>query len=544
MIQVFFLNLFLLFIFAERIKNTFSNSKNYNADKTAKEFYLCAVMTLLYIGILLTAFSAVYKSTYHVDGLSILGFIVWLIGLLYRRAAIQSLGRNWSIFRTAPSRLRCIITLGAFRNARHPYYTASVIELCGYAIMFHSLLAVGLTVFIYTPLILLRAKAEERFLLQVHGEEYAAYMREVPIIVNPLVLVHRFRLTRTFKQIITTSRKYGAKHIFRILRMNGAVTRYFRNYMISQCICALSKTKVLELFTTDGEVDIKALSEKRNLDFRTLRIICDYLYVTRILTKRAFRYALTDYGKKLMEDSRGVFDFMYAYAPIFENLDSLITKEKKYEIDFNRRGEFVGRASAELAELFPFPVARAMLKRYDLKKILDLGSGSGDFLIGFCRDGNFTGVGVDLSSEAVAYAQEKAIENQVQNKATFIVGDILRLKEYVNPTIQADVITSMFVLHEFLSKSEQFVLDIFSSIKKAFPDKYILICELTRCSLDKLYRSPSGVAEHHLFHNLSEQGLATSEQWRAIFDRAGLDLIEEERLDLAEQSIFFLKPRV
>jgi len=542
--QMLLAYVFLLLIFMERIRNTFSNSKYYNVEKTAKEVLLCSLMTALYITILLISFAAVHSRGYTFNiSISLIGLFVWLVGLGYRRAAIRSLGRNWSIYRPPLNRLRSIITLGTFGNSRHPYYTASLVELLGYALMFNSLLGGVLTICVYLPLILLRIKAEEQFLLKSHKNEYEDYMKIVPIMINPVSLLLNQKLLKTIGQIVTTSRKYGVKHIFRILRMNKAVTRYFRNYMMSQCVCALSKTAVLEMLMVDGEIDIQTIAKEKNFDFRTLRIICDYLYVTRFLSKRAFRYSLTDYGRKLMMDSRGVFDFIYAYAPIFENLDGLISKQKKYEVDFHRRGEFVGRASAELAELFPFPVARALLAKYKLKRLLDLGSGSGDFLIGFCRDGDFRGCGVDLSPEAVAYAKKKATENNVEDRANFIVGDILRLKDYVDSSMDIDVVTSMFVLHEFLSKSEQFVLDIFESIKVAFPDKYILICELTKCSLDRLYRSPSGVAEHHLFHSLSEQGLATSEQWRALFEKAGLDLIIEERLDLAEQSIFLLKPK-
>jgi len=293
----------------------------------------------------------------------------------------------------------------------------------------------------------------------------------------------------------------------------------------------------------EGVMDIASFAKENNFNFRILRLLCDYLYVMRIFHKKAFVYSLTNYGRDLFENSRVVFDFIFAYAPIFENLDGMLRNEKAYGKELVRRGEFVGRASAELAELFPFPVARSLLARNNLSNILDLGSGSGDFLIGFCKQEGVQGVGVDLSPEAVAYAKKKSAEYGVSDRAQFIVGDIMRLKEYVKPEYQVDVITCMFVLHEFLSINEQLVIDIFSSIKEAFPEKYILICELTRCSLDHLYHSPSGVTEHHLFHYLSNQGLATAEEWKRIFRKAKLQLVEEERLDLAEQSIFLLKPK-
>ncbi len=543
MLLKIFLHLFLGYIFFERIQNTFSNAVIYRRDKTKVETLLCTSMVALYIAILLISFSNVYSPDYAFTGWALSGFLLWGLGFFYRRAAIRSMGKNWSIYRVPPSRLKGIITLGSFQYSRHPYYAASILELLSYAIMFKAALGAKLVLFVYLPLILIRALSEEKRLLQLFPTEYAAYKERTPMGFNIQAYLADLKPMNNVRQIIVASKKYGAWHIFRILRMNRAVQRYFRNYMITQCICALSKTGVLDVLMDEGELDIARYAKAKNLNFRILRLLCDYLYVVRILHKHVFNYALTGYGRKLMDDSRGVFDFIYAYAPIFENLDVLIKNEKKYGVDFDRRGEFVGRASAELADLFPFPVARFLLTKFRLARILDLGSGSGDFLIGFCKEPDVSGYGIDLSPEAVSYAQKKSQEAGLAEKARFIVGDIMKLKEFVPSDIQVDVITSMFVLHEFLSISETVVLNIFESIKKAFPDKYILICELTRCSLDRLYKTPSGVAEHHLFHNLSNQGLATSEEWRRLFEKANLELITEERLDLAEQSIFLLKPR-
>jgi hypothetical protein len=99
----------------------------------------------------------------------------------------------------------------------------------------------------------------------------------------------------------------------------------------------------------------------------------------------------------------------------------------------------------------------------------------------------------------------------------------------------------MFILHEFLGGESNQILKILESIKKAFPDKPLLICELTKCSLGHLFDYPTGVAEHHLFHYLSNQGLGTIGQWKKIFNQAGYKIIDEVRLNLAEQSIFLLR---
>jgi len=532
---------FFVYLLFERIKNTFSNKTIYQQYKTKKEGRLCSLMVVLYASIAFIAFSNIYLTSFRLSPpLLIFGLTIWMIGSWYRRTAIRSLGKNWSIYRT-PDRIKRPMTLGTYAYSRHPYYSASILELIGYALICHSWIAFILVTFVYLPLIVLRALQEETFLLDKFSELYEEYRKQTPFLFNLKKFLFDSRLINHFKQISWLTRKYGGRQIGKILFMNRAVGHYFRGYMISQSVAALSKIGFLDRMIDEGSIDIGSYSKAMSINFKVLKIICDYLYVVRIFHKKVFVYSLTNYGHKLIKNARGVFDFIYAYAPIFENLALILTNEKVYGKDINRRGEFVGRASAELAELFPFPVARHLLDKYKLYNILDLGSGSGDFLIGFCGSENIQGFGIDLSPEAVDLANKKALEYGVANRAKFYVGDILKLNRFANPEKKVDVITAMFVLHEFLQISEDFLIDIFKSIKKAFPNKYILICELTRCSLDELYHFPSGVTEHHLFHSLSDQGLATVDEWTRIFKKAGLRIVDEERLDIAKQSIFLLE---
>ena len=540
MSMVILLHIFLLFIFIERIRGTFSNKQNYLKYKTNKEALLCWLMVALYIIVLLAAFSQIYIG-FSLNTITFLGLFMWILGVWYRRNAIKSLGKNWSIYRT-PNHLKRFLTLGTYAYSRHPYYSASILELIGYALIFQSQKALLLIFFIYLPLTIVRALQEEQMLSGKFGNQYKHYQNSTPFILNIHKLIHDSRMLNHLKQLVIVHKKYGFKQILRILFMNKAVQRYFRNYIISQCVIALDKIGLIDELMAEESVDLVQFSQARTLNFRILKLVCDYLYVIRIFNKRTLEYSLTPYGSKLIANARGVFNFIHAYSPIFENLDALIDNRKVYGRDIIRRGEFVGKASAELAELFPFPVARNFLSKYGFKNILDLGSGSGDFLIGFCKEKSVCGYGIDLSPDAVVYAEKKAIERGVNERVQFVVGDILKLQELNGKIKAVDIVTCMFVLHEFLSISEKLVLDILESVRKAYPDKHLLICELTRCSLDHLYHLPSGIMEHHFFHYLSNQGLATAEEWRNIFSKAKFAVVEEERLDLAEQSIFLLKP--
>lgn len=542
--QLLIIAIFTIFVVGERIINTFSNRPRYIVHSTPKEMALVMGMTCLYAATFFISLAALFGIGSTFNGgwvLSLTGIFIWLIGVWVRRTSIRSMGKNWSIFRSS-NHLKRFLALGPYEHSRHPYYAASMLELWGYVLLFQSINGAVIATFIYLPLIAWRACQEERRLLHQFGAKYSEYQKQTSFIFNPIQFARTRKPINNLYQLSSLIRSHGIKRLFQIIGLNQAVKRYFRNYMICQCMIALSNIGALDEMTAEGSLDITEYASDKDIDFPTLKIICDYLYVMNVLNKKSMQYSLTNYGYDLSTTSRGVFNFIYAYSPIFENLTAILKCEKQYGRDFDRLGEHVGRASAELAELFPFPISRSILKKYGFKTILDLGSGSGDFLIGFCRDESIRGYGVDLSPDAVVYAARKAAEQHVESRVRFVVGDITKPDSFNKVDPKIDLITSMFVLHEFLSNGEERVIQVLKSIRQAYPNRHVLICELTKCSLEELKANPSGVAEHHLFHALSKQGLAGVEQWHNIFNKSGYDLIEEVRLNLAEQSIFLIKP--
>ena len=124
----------------------------------------------------------------------------------------------------------------------------------------------------------------------------------------------------------------------------------------------------------------------------------------------------------------------------------------------------------------------------------------------------------------------------------FEVGDIFDLSRLSFNANEIDLVTCMFVLHEFITDSEASkVVKILRNLREKFPRSLILICELCRSPIKRLHERPTGIAEHHLFHALSKQHIASLKQWRSIFRKSSLKLCEEYRFDPAEQGYFVLK---
>lgn len=532
---------FFLIVLAERIASTFTNQKKYNLTRTPVETGLTYGLILLYASVFFTGFARIHGREAEINiWMTSAGVLIWFCAVAARRSAIHAMGSNWSVFRT-PLPHGYVTTIGPYKYSRHPYYLSTVVELISYCLIFNSIQAFLVVLCIYIPLAIVRSLREEALLTRKHGSVYTNYKQSTPFIFSAGKFLGRLEPINLIGQLARLAGQFGPAHILKVLFLDQTVKRYFRNYSIYQCVFALSRVGLTEELKVKGSVRVDLFCKSHRLNYRTLKIVCDYLSVVKVLKKEGLNYRLSRYGRRLCDDSIGVLYFMHAYAPVFENLEALIKGDKRYgDPDVFRRGEYVGRASAELAEHFPFPIARSIIKKYGFTNILDLGSGSGDFLIGFCRSG-MSGYGVDLSAEAVAYANQKASEAGVNDRARFIIGDITKLDDLNLSNDPVDLVTCMFVLHEFVSDGDEFVVELFKNIKIRFPEAKILVCELTKCDFNELSRTGSSVAEHHLFHALSDQGLVSEDQWRRIFDKAGLKVVEEERIEIGRQNVYLLQ---
>ncbi len=314
-----------------------------------------------------------------------------------------------------------------------------------------------------------------------------------------------------------------------------------RGFYLTRALVALFNIGFLDELAAGQAVHLETFASKKNLDLNVLRVLCDYLFELKVLKRDHENYTLDAKGKTLVESLSGVFYVVYAYEDIFYCLESLLKQDKKYGVDITRRSEFVAKGSGAVGKLLAFPMVHDALQRNQYKRVLDLGCGDGTFLIDLCeRDERMTGYGLDLSPEAIAAGQRKLEEKNLQGRVHLLAGDVFKLDLLADQFQGIEAATSVYVLHEFLTPAggKDRILEVLRKFKSTFPGVPLILCEVIRHTPEELREKPGGVMEIQFFHSLSNQQLATREEWRALFSEAGFTNVREDYLDFVRTAIY------
>lgn len=342
--------------------------------------------------------------------------------------------------------------------------------------------------------------------------------------------------------IFRAIRVLGLPHLWRLKRAQVLGTPIERGFFATRVIQALFNIGLLDEISSKGSVSLSAFAQEKSLDLRILRLLSDYLYALGFLNKDGDRYSLDKKGEVLVETLRGTFDIIYAYEDLIHHLEGLLRRDKQYGREVKRRPEFVGKGSGQSAKLLPFPMAIDLIRRWGFTKIFDLGCGDGEFLISLCKGrSDLLGYGVDLSPEVVALIERRLVKEALVDRVKVMVGDIYNLKGIRDQMGLPDAATLFYVLHEFMWEGRDNVIGLLKHFREIFPGISLIICEITQLQPEDFRRNPTILLEHHLFHDLSQQGSIPRVEWKRIFAESGFNLVEELRFEPSQMSIFHIR---
>ena len=305
-------------------------------------------------------------------------------------------------------------------------------------------------------------------------------------------------------------------------------------YIRSFLIFALHEVGVFEALRRGGPKTTEELAKKCSVNAHILDGILHFLlHADKVLEKKNGRFSLTERGKWLFEDPVLAMSFgaVGGYACLLYELVPTLRNEKRYGVDFERRGDLIAKGSYYTGK-GNYPWVVSQLAQLGVRTVADLGCGLADVLIGFCRlDPKLKGVGVDISQDALKEATLRVKEAALSERIRLVQGDITRPETFGSAVKEAEAFNGIMVFHEFLRDGEEAVVEMFRRMKKEFPGRYLLVGEFDRLSDEEFQAMPFADRIHPLFyqyviHPLTWQGLPMEkERWLSLFERAGLRLV-------------------
>jgi len=159
-----------------------------------------------------------------------------------------------------------------------------------------------------------------------------------------------------------------------------------------------------------------------------------------------------------------------------------------------------------------------------VKTILDLGCGTGNFVAFLEKKGSCDWqqlVGLDLSEKAVNEGKARGLESDITK---LVAADVLNLKQNRTQLVpMPDVISLMFVLHEF---DDKMALQIIDSCHCLWPTSKILLTEMIHLDDSQIKKSNGTVVpELNFVHRLSYQVIRSKAEWERLFAVAGYRLV-------------------
>jgi protein-S-isoprenylcysteine O-methyltransferase Ste14 len=143
--------------------------------------WTAAAVAFAYLGVIFSVLADLHTRHVGFPSLTALGSgaLVYFAGLGLKWTALRRLGKSWSI-QLDQARASALVQSGPYRFIRHPIYLGAALDALGIALLFASAWGLVITVAVYVPALIFRARFEERCLGAELGPSYLAYERAVP----------------------------------------------------------------------------------------------------------------------------------------------------------------------------------------------------------------------------------------------------------------------------------------------------------------------------------------------------------------------------
>lgn len=247
---------------------------------------------------------------------------------------------------------------------------------------------------------------------------------------------------------------------------------------------------------------------------------------------------LTEKGQRVHNTiARGLLNlYVGGYAGLMANIGPLLRKEIKLDdAKLDRSAKHAAAGTEDVTCVRVVPQVIDALKEQGVKGILDLGCGTGGFLIQWAHLTGGGGAGVDMSNAALAQARVNASQYGVGDRLTFHYGEVGKDALPITHDVveKIDAVTAMFMLHEFGRAGDSAIVRVLAALKAQFAGKLLVALEMQPVDVHALNGRPPpamDALDYHFIHPLSRQGEPRpKDAWQEIYEQAGMKLIRVRR---------------
>ena len=142
-----------------------------------KDWFVLIAALLVWSAALITSFYDFFvlqKAVYHLDAVTLFGWVLLPTGIAIEALARVTLGRYYS-YRIRVVSGQPLIQRGIYRHIRHPAYLGTMLGCVATPLVFHSIYGFALMLLLI-PCLLYRIPMEEALLAAFFGEDYKAYV--------------------------------------------------------------------------------------------------------------------------------------------------------------------------------------------------------------------------------------------------------------------------------------------------------------------------------------------------------------------------------
>jgi SAM-dependent methyltransferase len=319
------------------------------------------------------------------------------------------------------------------------------------------------------------------------------------------------------------------------VRTRESVFDYMQGYMICTVIAKLESLGMLGELATNG-LRPGQCGSNEFLSGATLR----YLAERNIIQLEGDRYQLTDFGRSIYADRGFLLWLADGYGAAMNVFGDLLSDERKFGEDVHRDVRAVAVGSAIMGQKDLLPYVLELVRRFEFKRIADLGCGNAHYLISLCRMVDAHGIGVDISPAACREAEREVAQSDLGDRITIVQADAGNLKE-VRGIDSVDLVLAFFFLHEVFEHGYDVLVAYLRQIQQSLASgAHILIAEIAPPG-----HEDDGVElfapEYALTQALMEQRLLDEEGWRRAFTDAGFEVVQVVVPDLPEGRIILAR---